>query len=143
MNIETKSRLNLVHPKYLFLTLDNNINYLKNPLQLMVILNKPQFVELILKNEEIFGKVTWDEIKVVLYLSSILYKTEARELLEEWLVSKMNDSGQIDLLYEVEKSIINNSDRIDRIASKYLITKIKHLENEKKYFKNRAMVYYK
>ena len=142
MNIETKSRLNLVHPKYLFLTLDNNINYLKNPLQLMVILNKPQFVELILKNEEIFGKVTWDEIKVVLYLSSILYKTEARELLEEWLVS-MNDSGQIDLLYEVEKSMLNNSDRIDRIASKYLITKIKHLENEKKYFKNRAMVYYK
>ena len=141
MNIETKSRLNLVHPKYLFLTLDNNIDYLKNPLQLMVILNKPQFVELILKNEEIFGKVTWDEIKVVLYLSSILYKTEARELLEEWLVSKMNDSGQIDLLYEVEKSIINNSDRIDRIASKYLITKIKHLENEQKYFKNRAMAY--
>ena len=109
----------------------------------MVILNKPQFVELILKNEEIFGKVTWDEIKVVLYLSSILYKTEARELLEECLVSKMNDSGQIDLLYEVEKSMLNNSDRIDRIASKYLITKIKHLENEKKYFKNRAMVYYK
>ena len=143
MNIETKSRLNLVHPKYLFLTLDNNIDYLKNPLQLMVILNKPQFVELILKNEEIFGKVTWDEIKVVLYLSSILYKTEARELLEECLVSKMNDSGQIDLLYEVEKSMLNNSDRIDRIASKYLITKIKHLENEKKYFKNRAMVYYK
>ena len=53
----------------------------------MVILNKPQFIELILKNEEIFGKITRNQFRAVFYLSIILNEREATNSLAKWLAS--------------------------------------------------------
>ena len=84
----------------------------------MVILNKPQFIELILKNEDIFGKVTRNEFRAVFYLSIILNEREPIDSLQKWLASNN--------LPAAEPSP-KHLQGIDHLAERILLYKERHI----------------
>ena len=85
----------------------------------MVILNQPQFIELILQNEEIFGKITRTEFRVVFYISTILHEREAIESLEKWFASN-------DLPYTEPRP--NNLQGIDHLVERILMYKLRSIK---------------